>query len=560
MPAVAWLFAAAVAAVLTVAFTAPYGILNQATYLVDPLHRALPELFRRDWLVSEAPPYLPAFGWLAQWLYAIDPEGPVAMLAANAAVTFATYLALYWLIAAVCPGARGFAIVAAFVTVTMGRALGGSYLLAGYFQPSSLATLGWIAAIAALIRGRYRTCGLALAAAGAVHVNYLLLGIGLFTLGAVAGRRARLRDLAWLLAPQLAVLAWFVPALLASGRSSDHALWVLVHFHAPGHYLGRRQISWLPGLLGWQLAAFAALPPAIAFRRAASAARDAGAASPAAREPGAGSVVSAVRALWWFSLVSCAVAVAAAFVVHVPAFESLTRMFWPRIAPFGQLACQVLVAAALVRQASAPVRSIARRAWIIAAFAIALVLDARLLHTAPLAAGLEIAAVAAVFAVPLRFAGRACAALAACAVGAALWVSPRGAGMTTVPAAGPSELALERWVRAATPIDALFVAPPSLSLFRLIARRAIIADTKSPPLQPDLMEAWYRRLCAMVERGDVASHEEIERLWWQLAPDQLVRVARAFHADYIVVAATGHLPGAPVYANAEYAVYAVPPQ
>jgi len=54
-----WLVVAAVAAALTVAFAQPYGTLNQATYLLDPLHRAMPELFRRDWFVAETPP-LPA--------------------------------------------------------------------------------------------------------------------------------------------------------------------------------------------------------------------------------------------------------------------------------------------------------------------------------------------------------------------------------------------------------------------------------------------------------------------------------------------------------------------
>lgn len=528
------LIVAAVAAALTLAFTAPYGILNQATYLLDPLHRAFPELFHRDWLLTEAPPYLPSFGWLARWLYALDPEGPVAMLAASFAVTFATYLALDWLVAAVCPARRGFVLVASFVTVTMGRALGGSYLLAGYLQPSSLATLGWIIAMAALVRGRYRTCGIALAVAGAMHVNFLVLGVGLFTLGALARRDVRLVDLAGLLVPQLAVLAWLLPGLIASAGPDDDALRILVHFHAPGHYLGRRLISWVPGLLGWQLAGFAALPPAGARSRE-------------------------IVALWRFSLVSCAIAIAAAFIVHVPAFEWLTQAFWPRIAPFGQLACQVLIAAALVRQGAAPAVSVARRAWIAGAIAVALALNGKFLHTPVPVTALAIAATAAVLAVPVRFAGRACAALAALALAVALWASPRGAGLTTVPAADAQELALYRWVRAATPIDALFVAPPSLSLFRLLGRRAIVADTKSPPLQPALMVSWYRRLCAMVERSDVDSHEEVERLWDRLAPDQLERVARGFHADYLVVWATTRLPGAPVYANARFAVYPVVP-
>jgi hypothetical protein len=532
--AVHGLIVTAVAVVLTLASTAPYGILNQATYLLDPLHRAFPELFHRDWLLTEASPYLPSFGWLVRWLYAVDPDGAVAMLVANFVVMSATYVALDWLVTAVCPSRRGFVLVASFVTVTMGRALGGSYLLASYLQPSAPATLGWIIAMAALVRGRYWTCGIALAAAGAMHVNFLVLGIGLFTLGAIARRDARLVDLARMLAPQLGVLALLLPGLIASAGPDDDALRILVHFHAPGHYLGRRQISWVPGLVGWQLAGFAALPPAAARSRA-------------------------LVALWRFSLVSCAFAVAAAFVVHVPAFQWLTQAFWPRIAPFGQLACQVLIAAALVRQGSTPAPSAWRRIWMAAAIAVALALNGKFLHTSPAVTALAIAATAAVIAVPVRFAGRACAALAALALVAALWASPRGAGLTAVPAADPQELALYRWVREATPIDALFVAPPSLSLFRLLARRAIIADTKSPPLQPALMVRWYRRLCAMVERSDVDTHEEVERLWDRLAPDQLERVARAFHADFIVVWATTRLPGAPVYANARFAVYSVAP-
>lgn len=71
------------------------------------------------------------------------------------------------------------------------------------------------------------------------------------------------------------------------------------------------------------------------------------------------------------------------------------------------------------------------------------------------------------------------------------------------------------------------------------------------------MVRWYRRLCEMVERRDVDTHEEVERLWDRLTPDQLERVARAFGADYIVVWAAARLPGAPVYANARFAVYAV---
>jgi len=528
-----WLIVGATAAALSVAFAARYGALNQVTYLLDPLRRAMPELFHRDWLISEVPPDLPAFGWLMQWLYVVDPEGPVAVLAANFAVTFATYVAVYWLVTGVCSGRRAvvsFVIVASFVTVTMGRAMGGSYLLAGYLQPSSLATLGWIWAMAALIRGRYLYCGVVLAVAGALHVNFLVLGVGLFTLGALARRDASLRDLVKLVAPQLVVLAFYLPDLLGAARPGDDAVRLLVRFHAPGHYDGRRLISWIPPLLGWQIAALAALPLI----------------DGAVRE---------ARALWRFSLMSCAVSVATAVMVWIPAFEPLTQVRWSRIAPFGQLACQVLIVVALIGQASAPARSIARRAWAGGAIALALVVNARSLHTPIAATVVAIVGAAAVLALPSRLARCVGVGLAVLALVVALWASPRGAGMTTEPVGATGELALARWVRGSTPTDALFVAPPDLVRFRLLTRRAVIADTKSPPLRPDFLVQWYRRLCAMVERADVPTHEEVEQLYYQLAPEQLERVARAFGAEYIVITAAMHMPGTPVYANAEFAVY-----
>ena len=182
-----WLVGAALAVLLTLAFTVPFGAVNQATYLLDPLHRALPELFRRDWFVSETPPYQPAFGWLVQWLFRIDPEGPVALIATHLAITIATFAALAWLVTAVSSAWQTLAIVAA-AAVTLGISMGGSYLLAGYFQPSSLATLGWIIAMAALVRRRYLIAGLALALGGITHVNFLVLGIGLFPLVALPCR------------------------------------------------------------------------------------------------------------------------------------------------------------------------------------------------------------------------------------------------------------------------------------------------------------------------------------------------------------------------------------
>jgi hypothetical protein len=127
--------------------------------------------------------------------------------------------------------------------------------------------------------------------------------------------------------------------------------------------------------------------------------------------------------------------------------------------------------------------------------------------------------------------------------------------MTTVPAGSDGEIALARWARTSTPSDALFFTPPRLGRFRLLARRAIVADTKSPPLRPDALVAWYRRLCAAVERSDAPTHEVIEQAWNALPPAQVERIARTFGAEYVVVAPWTQLSGERVYGNDEYAVY-----
>jgi hypothetical protein len=469
------------------------------------------------------------FGWLFQSLYRIDPDGAIAILASHLVVTLATYAAMAWLVSAFTRDVRAFVILAAFCTLTMGRAMGGSYLLAGYVQPQSIATVGWIVAMAALVRQRYLIAGASLALAGLVHVNFLVLGIGLFTLAALARRDATRWDFVRLLVPQLVVLACFLPDLLAASGPSADAVRILVEFHAPGHYDGHRLVRGIFELAVWQLAAFAALGLVEQGREA--------------------------RALWRFALLSFAICAVTAAIVLVPALRSLTQVRWSRMAPFGQLGCQVLVVVALVR---APAELAQRRRIVIGlALAAAVAETFHFVNASWLAMGLGAAAVGLMFAVPARWTRYAGTAVAALALAVALWASPRGDGLTTVPTGSPGEVALEAWARTQTPVDTLFLTPPSMGWFRLIARRAVVSDTKSPPLQPALLVEWYRRLCATVQLADAKTHELVEAHWGELSPAQLEDVARSFHADYIVVLASTHLAGTPAYANDEWAVYRV---
>jgi hypothetical protein len=523
----ALLFVAVASLLLALAYTAPYGTQNQTTYLLDPMHRAMPELFHKDWFLSQ-PSYMPVFGWLAQWLYRIDPDGTRAIVAAHVIVALVIYVALYRLVSAVSPAWQTYLLVATFVTVTTNLAMGGSYLTCGYLQPSELATLGWIAALAALVRGRYLACGLCLAAGGLVHVNFLVLGFGLFALTAlIVGARGR--ELAKLLAPQLVVLACYAPVLFGSAGLNAEALRVLVEFHAYGHYGPERLVRWMPELLAWLTAASVA----IRLERP-------------SRE---------LRVLWWFSVVGTAVVCTTALVIYA-GFTSLTQLYWARIAPFAMLGFQIILASALIRHAgtSTRTRRLAFAGAIVLVLAITGGYELRMFGIVPTIAG-SLAAVI-VLVVPERFARLACTILAVGGFAAAIAWSNHGSGFTVEESANKNELALMRWAREQTPVDALFLTPPDLGRFRLLARRAVVADTKSPPLQPDLMVAWYHRLCAMVKLPEAATTREVSDRYKQLTAADLEEVGRAFGVDYIVASPSVHL-GTPVYANTQYAVFAV---
>jgi hypothetical protein len=522
----------AIAVAMTLFYVAPFGAVNQATYLLDPLHRAMPELFVRDWFVSDTPSYMPVFGWLARWLFVLDPEGPIAFVTAHVIVTLATYAAIYALLSALGGRATAFAIAAAFVTVTKGISMGGSYLLPGYLQPSSLATLGWLVAIAALVRARYLTCGIAAAAAGTVHANFLVLGIGLFTLAALARGGVSWRDHVRLLAPQLVVLACFVPMLVDSTGASEQAITILSELHAPVHYAPERLRWWITGVLCWQVAGFGAMFVLCD--------------------------VEAARALWRLSLVASGLACITALLVQLEPLRFLVQLFVPRVAPFAQLACLVLVAAALARQAYAPrpLRRLQRATialGLVAAVAIYGVHVRGMLAWTPLIAG----AALMVAVVATRLARVAVVTLAVASLAFAAWTPPPNRRLAVRPFGAPLELELYAWARTQTNVDTLFLIPPGLGRFRLLARRAVVIDTKSPPLRPDLLARWYARLCAATLAQPGPTARELEVRYAALTGEQLTEVARTFDADYIVVARDLAFGASPVFRNAKFAVYRV---
>ena len=475
----------AVGVVFALAYGNVFGTRNQLTYLLDGLVRAQPDLYHNDWFVTQNHHYHVAFAYLTAPLFALDPDGAVAFGIAQLVAMVATFAAVYGLVAAATERGRLIVFVGIVGLLALGgdHALGGTYLYAGYLQPSALATIGWLIAINAWVRDRLLIAGIALALGGVFHLNYALLG------------------------PSLLVLIVFLPMLVASSKTSNGklAMDVLVQFEFPGHFKPSRVRLELFSLIGWQLIAMSVITVSDRSR----------------------------DRLTWFALVTTTTVIVAAVIVQIGPLLSVTRLFAWRIAPFGILAAQI--------QLFVATREIARRerprprGWQLVVLVIGAALVVYNAFTRPREPYPEVVTclmLATAIAIAVRrelIANVVCGALCAFA----LW-SERDHVVAPV-LFESSEPGVTKWARSETSPDAVFLIPPYYGDFRLLSRRAIVIDDKSPPMYLDELVTWYQRLCSAVDAKTLDSLGDGWERWNKLSPERLLAVAGHFHATYVVL-------------------------
>jgi hypothetical protein len=496
-----------VGVVFALAYGNGFGTKNQLTYLLDGLVRARPDLYHNDWFVTQNHHYHVAFAWLTAPLFELDPDGAIAFGIAQLVVMVATFAAIYGLVAAATTRGRliVFIGIVGLLALGGGHALGGTYLYAGYLQPSALATLGWLIAMNAWVRDRLMIAGIALALGGVFHLNYAVLGLGAFALCELAvERRFDLRRMAALLGPSLLVVIVFLPMLLASSRTSNGklAMDVLVQFEFPGHFKPSRLRLELFSLAGWQLIALSVRTD------------------------------DRVR-LAWFGLVTLTLVLLAAVLVQIGPLLSITRLFAWRIAPFGILVAQIQLVVALYE--------IARRerprpgGWQLVGLVVGASLVIYNAFTRPRDPYPEVVTCLMVWcalAIAVRrelVVNVLCGSLCAFA----LW-SERNHVVAPVLFEN-AEPGVTKWARTETPRDAVFLIPPYDGDFRLLARRAVVIDDKSPPMYLDELVAWYQRLCSAVDANKLGSLGDGWQRWNTLTPERLLAVAGRFHASFIVL-------------------------
>lgn len=546
-----------IALLVAFSFGFSYGnVGNQVTYYPHALNHLYPDFLAYDWLVKETTPYHGRFEWIV-WL--THELGSVAWWSAilNLVLVTVGIFVIYRIALAYTQqwALVTFFIVLLVVMIDRTQTVGTSYLFGEGLQPSAVASVAWLASILLFLRGRIQLSGVSLAFGGLFHANFLILGIGMFGLAHLAlGRDALLRRLAGQLIPSLLILSFDLPLILtmSSGEGSAAAHTILQQIRAPHHYIPETYLMDFWAWSGWMLAGLGA---ALSID------------------------VRLVRLPTLALLGSIAASVIGATLLTTLVFvPTISQLYVWRLAPFGVIISQVVVASFAVRvtggtlalfdwqnpasRALVALGSLLVLRWYlhnyqILSYPIMTILGmsvltvglAMLIRYKPSAVGISVS-IFAVAAGGLLFSYLPSRVSAA--YGRSTLFSPQTLG---------EEGELYQWAQR-SPINSNFLIPPELEGFRLFGARAIVVDWKSTPIKPSELIAWHKRVEEVAGRK-VGNEDDAVKGYRNQSLSQLSKTARRFGANYIVIDRKHHIAEIggelPLFVSDRYAVYPTTP-
>lgn len=514
-----------------------FGISNQNSYLIRPLHEADPSLLSNDWATTEVTPHHGMFSRLAVFLFRIDAEGGL-FIAANIVCAALLAWIVFQLIRTYSDDATTalvtFLLVISIMRFTGTASVSGSYLVRSYLQPSTLGVLGFLVGMVLMIRGRPQLSGFALALGGLFHCNYLVLGILVFPLAqCLMGREHLFLRCAKQLAFPLLALAWFAPTLLetaAEGAQFSQAREDFLLLRGPHHYAPATFKRQFILFFAWLLLGSGAFLGVI-------------------RNDSMTRSLRATAAFAGAGLCLIAFGTLLTTVVYLPQIAMIQP--W-RVAPFIELLCQTMFCMYVAREIeSAPSERLLPRLTLalVGAGLLVFLIKTRthwfgsrhwlnpLVVLAPFAMGvMRWNSVTPLFrkVTPRRFAvALACMVLFLATGGH--FVALRNSAFFTGETHRPEEDDLFRWARINSEKDALFATPPELARFRLHARRAIVVDWKTPPFRASELQQWFSRLEAVSgvdpKRGIAAVNSGYDRM----TTKRVATLNDEFRIDYVVL-------------------------
>ncbi len=519
-----------VSAIVGLQYGLNHGIGNHNTYLLTGLKMFRPDLFLNDWLVSQTTAYHPTFAYVVYLLYQLNPEG-WGIAYANVITIAISVFFVYVIVAQLFddPAYRlpVFLLATAFLCTTETYSVSGSYIFSRTFQPSSVSALCFLAGTAYFLKRKYVISGIVLAVGGVFHVNYLLLSIILFGLVHVVMNQSGLfKRLFRQLGCSILALATMSPLIIASSLSPDAALGRRLYqqINAPQHYLPLSYLTDFVPLGMWVVLSLVVGAPIMA--------RD--------------YLKREFIILFWIQVSLVAAATLLTTVVFIPA---VSQMYFWRLAPYCVLFSLIIASGGLIHRLRNPQPfefSLNTMAGVILALAgtVGIWYYHYGWYRKMNIILLLIAGLAWIVSIIVNRNDRSTerhrtllVTSAAVIIGLSALLRPfsdfkrKSNLLTGFP---EDEQALIDWAKSETSLDAVFLIPPSLNNFRLNARRAVIVDTKSPPVLPYELVQWYHRLEDISGVKGFTDKKVLDPGYRDIDHDRLVSLTEEYRFQYAV--------------------------
>ena len=97
---------------------------------------------------------------------------------------------------------------------------------------------------------------------------------------------------------------------------------------------------------------------------------------------------------------------------------------------------------------------------------------------------------------------------------------------------------IARWALQNAPESAVFLIPPDMGAFRLLARRAAVVDFVAIPFDGAAMREWRERIRACygdVTTGGFQARKELAQNYSKISDQDLDRISMKYDADYAVL-------------------------
>jgi hypothetical protein len=525
-----WIATIFLGLLLSWSFGFHFGYSNQNVYFVHGFQLSDPSIFRSDWYVSECVDYHHNFSILVSLLVDLG-WGPLPFLFLETTLVIVGVCGIGWLIQGVLVVPKQ-SLVAMLVWISfamVGRTsdVMDSYVFGGYLQPSTVGSVGLLWAMAFYVRDRWLWSGAALAIGGLFHINVLLVGIAALALAHLFhGRQAFIeRVLMQFTLPLIAVLVFSPVLLKAAGGPATESLRILRDIRTPHHVA-----------VTWQ-----SLAPMLLML--------AGGLTLAVVGPRSRGLVRLHRLLF-----GMAVFLGACTLLNLVIPVDLVFRLAPwRLAPQASVVVELLLAVTFVHVAlDAQPRHVAGlllglvactgnaslRGLVLTLLVVLLVIVSRRLQLS----GLK----------PLGFAMVAVVGISTIAV-------MREVRFAMPSTDGEPDADLYSFIRNQTSVDAVFLVPPSLNEFRLLAKRAVVIDWKSAGMLPNDVVAWYGRLSAVAGRAP-QSRRDADRGFKEMTASRIQSLRSSYGADYLLLPKGEYEPfGATVFQNDRWVLFDLRP-